>query len=124
MECEQIDRLGQVEHALDLAFGALESGDVQALVSATASVLSSSQEALQGTAAAQAPRNRLKHIAAQVQSLRAAIARHAVITDQTLQVLVPALQSHTYGPGAAGAGVSPYGAAPRASGRMQQVLTA
>lgn len=121
---EQADMLGQVEQSLDLAFGALQSGDVHALISASAAVLSCSQDALQDTATAQESRTRLVQVAAQVQSLREAIARHAVITDQALQALVPALASHTYGPGAAGAGVSPYGAAPRASGRLGQVLTA
>lgn len=121
---EQADMLSQVEQSLDLAFGALKSGDVQVLVSATAAVLSSSQTVLQGIAPAQVSRNRLEQVASQVQSLREAIARHAVVTDQALQALVPTLQSHTYGPGAAGAGASPYGAGPRASGRLRQALTA
>lgn len=121
---EATDIFSQVEQALDLAFAALRSGNVQALESLAAAVLSSSQDLLQSAAVASVPRSRLQQVAAQVQSLREALARHAVITDQTLQALVPATQSHTYGPGMAGAGTSPYGAAPRASGRMRQVLTA
>lgn len=119
-----IDILSQVEQSLDLVFAALHTGDAEALNSLAAVVLSYSQDLLQSEMVVQVPRNRLKQVAAQVQSLREALVRHAVITDQALQALIPATQSHTYGSGTAGVGVSPYGAVPRASGRMRQVLIA
>lgn len=121
---EHVDIFGQVERELDLAFGALQAGNVQALEQLSAAVLSSSQNLLQSAAAFAVPRSRLQQVAMQVQSLREALLRHAVVTDQALQTLVPATQSHTYGAGVAGAGLSPYGAVARASGRMTEVLKA
>lgn len=121
---EHIDIFGQVEQELDLAFGALRAGNAHALEQLTAAVLSSSQDLLQTAAQTDVPRKRLQQVAVQVQSLREAVMRHAVMTDQALQTLVPATQSHTYGSGVAGAGLSPYGAVARASGRMTEVLKA
>lgn len=121
---EHVDIFGQVERELDLAFGALQAGNVQALEQLSAAVLSSSQNLLQSAAAFAVPRSRLQQVATLVQSLREALLRHAVVTDQALQTLVPATQSHTYGAGVAGAGLSPYGAVARSSGRMTEVLKA
>jgi hypothetical protein len=83
-----------------------------------------SQDLLRDPGVLSLPRARLQQVAVQVQSLREAVMRHAVMTDQALQTLVPATQSHTYGAGVAGAGLSPYGAVARASGRMTEVLKA
>lgn len=122
---EQVDISGQVEQELHLAFCALREGDAPALERLTASVLSLGQDLLQSPAAAELSLQRLQQIAARVQSLRAAVLRHAAMTDQALQMLVPAAQSHTYGAGVSGASVSsPYGAIAKASGRMGSVLTA
>lgn len=121
---ENNEILGQVERELDLAFGALRAGTPQALMQQTTAVVASSQNLLQAPAVLALPRERLRQVAVRVQSLRAAVLRHATMTDQALQMLVPATQSHTYGVGAAGAGVSPYGAVARASGRMDAVLKA
>lgn len=121
---ENNEILGQVERELDLAFGALRAGNPQALMQQTTAVVASSQNLLQAPAVLALPRERLRQVAVRVQSLRAAVLRHATMTDQALQMLVPATQSHTYGVGAAGAGVSPYGAVARASGRMDAVLKA
>ena len=121
---EHIDIFGQVEQSLDLAFAALRAGDPQALTQLASAVLSSSQDLLRNAAPAEMSRSRVQHVALRVQSLREAVMRHAVVTDQALQTLVPATQSHTYGSGAAGAGISPYGAVARASGRMTAVLKA
>lgn len=122
MEHDEI--FGQVERELDLAFAALRAGHAQALTQQTAAVMASSQSLLQNPSTRAVPRERLQQVALRVQALREAVLRHATMTDQALQMLVPATQSHTYGAGAAGAGMSPYGAVARASGRMGAVLKA
>lgn len=121
---EHSDILSQVECELDLAFGALRAGDSQALEQQATVVMAHSQDLLRDPGVLLLPRERLQQVAVKVQSLRAAVLRHATMTDQALQMLVPATQSHTYGSGAAGAGISPYGSVARASGRMEAVFTA
>ena len=51
------------------------------------------------------------------QVLRDSLARRQALVDQALRVVVPAVQTATYGAAAA----SPYGAGPKASGRLEGI---